>query len=45
MSAHVKGVCDTPQHIYHLFVGDAVMDGIISCKFFAKNCRGVSHTP
>ena len=45
MSAHVKGVCDTPLHNYHLFVGDAVMDGVVSCKFFAANCRGVSHTP
>ena len=26
--AHVKGVCDTPLHIYYLFVGDAVMAGI-----------------
>ena len=27
--AAVEGVCDTPLHIYYLFVGDAVMDGII----------------
>ena len=43
--AYVEGVCDTPLHIYYLFVGDAVMAGVISCKFFAANCRGVSHTP
>ena len=45
MFAYVEGVCDTPLHIYYLFVGDAVMAGVISCKFFAANCRGVSHTP
>ena len=26
--AHVEGVCDTPLHIYYLFVGEAVMDGV-----------------
>ena len=41
----VEGVCDTPLHFYHLFVGNTVMDGIISREFFAANCRGVSHTP
>ena len=43
--AYVEGVCDTPLHFYYWLVGDAVMDGIVSCKFFAANCRGVSHTP
>ena len=45
MFAAVEGVCDTPLHIYYLFDCDAVMDVIISFKFFAANCRGVSHTP
>ena len=26
--AAVEGVCDTPLHIYYLFVGEAVMDGV-----------------
>ena len=26
-------------------LGDAVKAGVISCKFFAANCRGVSRTP
>ena len=29
MFAAVEGVCDTPLHIYYLFVGDAVMGGIV----------------
>ena len=45
MFAAMEGVCDTPLHIYYLFVGDAVMGGIVSCKFFAANYGGVSHTP
>ena len=28
MFGHVEGVCDTPLHIYYLFVGEAVMDGV-----------------
>ena len=28
-----------------LFGGYAVMDGIVYILYFAKNCRGVSHTP
>ena len=28
MFAAVEGVCDTPLHIYYLFVGEAVMDGV-----------------
>ena len=43
--ADVEGVCDTPLHIYHLFVEDTVMDGAVLCKYFAGKCRGVSHTP
>ena len=43
--AAVEGVCDTPLHIYHLLVGNAVKGGSIWCKYFATNCRGVSHTP
>ena len=27
--AYVEGVCDTPLHIYYLFVGDAMKGGII----------------
>ena len=34
-----------PLHIYHWFVGDAVMDSVVYILFFAANCRGVSHTP
>ena len=26
--AYVEGVCDTPLHIYYLFVGDSVMGGV-----------------
>ena len=40
MFAAMEGVCDTPLHIYLLFVGDAVMEGFIWCKFFAVNGRG-----
>ena len=29
MFAAMEGVCDTPLHIYHWFVGDALMAGII----------------
>ena len=47
--AHVKGVCDTPLHIYHLFAGErskyAMREYPQKEKNFAKNCRGVSHTP
>ena len=32
--AAMEGVCDTPLHIYHLLVGDSVMDGFIWCKLF-----------
>ena len=28
MFAAVEGVCDTPLHIYYLFVGDAVMGSV-----------------
>ena len=33
MFAAMEGVCDTPLHIYYLFVGDAVMGGIVRVSF------------
>ena len=33
MFAAVKGVCDTPLHIYHLFVGDSFIVDVIKFCF------------
>ena len=44
MFAVMEGVCDTPLHIYHLFVGDSFM-AVVAVDYSPKTVRAQGHTP
>ena len=39
-----EGVCDTPLHIYHLFVGDSFM-AVVAVDYSPTTVRAQGHTP
>ena len=39
-----EGVCDTPLHFYHLFVGDSFM-AVVAVDYSPKTVGAQGHTP
>ena len=44
MFAVMEGVCDTPLHFYHLFVGDSFM-AVVAVDYSPTTVRAQGHTP
>ena len=44
MFAVMEGVCDTPLHIYHLFVGDSFM-AVVAVDYSPVTVGAQGHTP